>query len=144
MSLKLGGYRLRIVQCFLLLLFLLPVGSANATGSIARQVASFCAPAMTMPDVGSCQACHMTTNESNNDLNAAGMQARSGNFGFFCVATTPPATPPTTPGGGVGMGMSGSGGTGSMGMGMGGSRVDDDDDDEHDDDDDDKDDDKDD
>jgi hypothetical protein len=133
----LGENKVRIIGGLIVLLLLLSAGNANATGSIGRQVASFCAPAMTMPDVGVCSACHMTANESANDLNAAGMQARSGNFGFFCPATTPPATPPTTPGGGVGMGMSGTGGASGMGMGMGGSRMDDDDDDEHDDDDDD-------
>lgn len=86
----------------------LPFSSANATGSIGRQVASFCSPAMTSPDVGSCQACHMTTNESKDDLNAAGRQSL-GNPGFFCPAS----------GGGTGTGTGGS--TGAMSGAGGGS-----------------------
>lgn len=116
------GFRLGSVQLFFVVIFLLPFGSANATGSIGRQVASFCAPAMTVPDVSACSACHMTSNESKNDLNAAGMQARAGSFASFCPATTPTPTPTPTPEpgtgtGGTGAGMSGRG-VGAMGSGM--------------------------
>lgn len=79
-------------------LLFVPTQSAFATSGIANTVMGFCAPTPTVPDVGSCSACHMTTNESVNDLNAAGMQAQAGNYVFFCPNTTPtPTTPPTTP-----------------------------------------------
>ncbi len=132
-------FHLGATQYFvMLLMLLLPLGSANATSSIANRVANSCAPAATMPDVGSCSACHTSGSPSLNDLNAAGMQAQAGNDAFFCPATpptTPPTTPPITPP--AGMGMAGTSMSG-MGMGVGGSlpmdEDDDDDEDEHEDD----------
>lgn len=107
------------VQFLLLALFLLPFGSANSTSGIARQVSNSCAPAATSPDVGSCSACHSSGNPSMGDLNAAGMQSQSGNFAFFCPASTPTPTPtpiPTpTPGNGSAVGGGGSGMSGMSG-----------------------------
>jgi hypothetical protein len=124
MDVKSGGFRSRLGSApfVFLVFFLLPIGSANATGSIGRQAANFCSPAMTSPDVGSCQACHTSNNESKNDLNAAGRQARSGNFAFFCP--TPAPAPMPTPGTGTGTGSAGGAmGTGMTGMsGMSGMR----------------------
>ena len=111
-------------------IFLLaPSQSAMATSGIANTVMGFCAPMPTVPDVGSCSACHMTTNESVDDLNTAGMQAQGGNYAFFCPnatsapTPTPPATPTTPPPGAPGSTPPETG----MGMGLG---ADDDDDDE--------------
>ena len=108
--------RLGSVQFFILVVLLLPFGSANAIGSIGRSVSSFCAPATTSPDVGSCSACHTSGNPSLNDLNAAGMQSQSGNFAFFCPAPTPAPAPGTGMGTGTGSGTGT--GAGAMGSGM--------------------------
>lgn len=113
-----------------LLFFFMPVYSAFATSAIANTVMSFCAPEPTMPDVGSCSACHSTTNNRGpNDLTAAGVQSLAGNYAFFCPNAAPapaptPTTPTTPPPGSPGA----SPGTGGMGMGSG--APDDDDDDE--------------
>lgn len=121
-------------------LFLLPVNSAFATSAIASAVMGFCNPEPTVPDVGSCSACHTSTNNRGpNDLNAAGSAALSGNYAFFCPSAnqtptptpTPPATP-TPPPGGPGSSTPGTG----MGRGSG-AEVDDDDDDSKEEDDDD-------
>ena len=136
--------KLRLFLILIPILVLLPVSASFATGSIAGRVAASCGATPTVPNVSSCSACHTSGNPSVNDLNAAGMESRNGNFAFFCpTATTPPpttnpppTTPPTTPTPPTsGMGMGTSGGGSSMGMGSGGSF--DDDDDEMDDDDDD-------
>ncbi len=132
MDMKSGGSRSHVVsaQLFLFVILLLTFVSANATSSIARRVANSCAPAATMPDVGSCTACHTSGSPSLNDLNAAGMQSQAGNDAFFCPATAPTPTPTPTPPP-AGMGMSGSGtGMSGMGMGTGGSMPMDDDEDE--------------
>lgn len=125
MDVKPGGFSfpLGTVQLLFLIIILLPFGNVNATSGIARQVSSFCAPAMTTPDVGSCSACHTTSNESRNDLNAAGMQSGNGNFAFFCPASTPTSTPTPTPAPTPDTGT-GTGGasTGAMGSGMTGMR----------------------
>lgn len=113
-------------------LTLLPISSAMATSGIASNVAAFCAPQPTMPDVGSCSACHSSTNNRGpNDLTAAGMWSLSqATFVNFCpTATTPPPaptpapSPPTSPP----PGMSPSPGTG---MGMSGGAMDEDEDDD--------------
>lgn len=114
-----------------LVVLLMPVQSAFATSAIANTVMAFCAPEPTMPDVGSCSACHSTTNNRGpNDLTAAGMQSLAGNYAFFCpnAAATPAPTPtPTTPPPGS---PGSTPGTGGMGMGVGASDDDDDDDEE--------------
>ncbi|MEJ2178932.1 MAG: hypothetical protein P8Y28_00500 [Gammaproteobacteria bacterium] len=111
-----------------------------ATSGIASRVAAACAPDPTMPDVGSCSACHSTTNNRGpNDLTAAGQWSLSpATYNLFCQTsttpppdTTPPPVTPTPP-----PGMSPTTPTPGMGRGSGGSRDDDDDDDERDDDDD--------
>lgn len=135
--LKANCFKLFILAAGILLL---PVNAAFATSGIANAVMGFCAPEPTVPDVGSCSACHMTTNNRGpDDLNAAGMAALSGNNAFFCpnANQTPPPTStppvnPTPPPGGPGSSTPGTG----MGMGSG-AEIDDDDDDEMDDDDDD-------
>ena len=121
-------------------LLFIPVNSALATSAIANAVMAACAPEPTVPDVGSCSACHTTTNNRGpDDLNAAGMAALAGNNAFFCpnANQTPPPTStppvdPTPPPGGPGSGTPGTG----MCMGSGAEMDDDDDDDEMDDDDD--------
>lgn len=114
-----------------LVMLVLPAQSALATSAIANTVMAFCAPEPTMPDVGSCSACHSTTNNRGpNDLTAAGMQSLAGNYSFFCpnAAATPAPTPtPTTPPPGS---PGSTPGTGGMGMGVGASDDDDDDDEE--------------
>lgn len=121
-------------------LFILPTQSF-ANSSIAAAVAAACAPNPTVPDVGSCSACHSTTNNRGpNDLTAAGQWALSSStYMNFCPTSTPtppPAPAPTpTPTPTPPPGMSPSP-TPGMGMGSGASMDDDDDDHEMDDDDD--------
>ena len=86
----------------LALVFLLIPAQSFATSGIAAQVAAACAPMPTVPDVGSCSACHSTTNNRGpNDLTAAGQWSLSSStFNLFCpTATTPPTPtpPPATP-----------------------------------------------
>lgn len=112
-----------------------------ATSQIAAQVAAACAPNPTVPDVGSCSACHSTTNNRGpNDLTAAGQWSLSpATFNMFCpTATTPPTTPPTPTPPPVTTPPPGSPTTPppSPTPGMGGSGAPDDDDDGDDDDDD--------
>ena len=112
-----------------------------ATSGIAAQVAAACAPNPTMPDVGSCSACHSTTNNRGpNDLTAAGQwSTSSATFNLFCPTTTTPPTPTPTPTPPPATPPPGSPTTPppSQTPGMGGSGAsDDDDDDEMDDDDD--------
>lgn len=126
-----------------LALLIVPVTPVLATSGIANQVAAFCAPEPTVPDVGSCSACHATTNNRGpNDLTAAGMWSLStATFSNFCpAATTPPPvpnpptpdpTPPSTPPGGPADPNPPPTG---MGMGSGGDLDDDDDDGDDDDD----------
>ena len=91
----------RLVQIFFFgFLFLLIPSQSFATSSIAAQVAAACAPSPTMPDVGSCSACHSTTNNRGpNDLTTAGTWSLSAStFNLFCpTTTTPPGTPTPTP-----------------------------------------------
>ncbi|MGD8639053.1 MAG: hypothetical protein PVG89_00405 [Gammaproteobacteria bacterium] len=111
-------------------LFIFP-SQSFATSGIAQNVAAACAPEPTVPDVGSCSACHSTTNNRGpNDLTAAGMWALSpSTFMNFCptATPTPPPTPvpPPTPTPPPGMSPSP---TPGMGMGSGASSDDDDDD----------------
>ncbi|WP_455223473.1 hypothetical protein [Kaarinaea lacus] len=79
-------------------LFLLPAQSF-ASSAIASAVAAACAPNPTVPDVGSCSACHSTTNNRGpNDLTAAGQWAlSSATYMNFCPTTAPPPAPPPTP-----------------------------------------------
>ena len=118
-------------------IFLLIPAQSFATSGIAAAVANACAPEPTVPDVGSCSACHSTTNNRGpNDLTAAGQWSTSpSTYNLFCPAattpppdTTPPPTtpPPTTPPPGSPTPTP----TPSMGMGSGASSDDDDDDDD--------------
>lgn len=110
-----------------------------ATSGIAAQVAAACAPNPTMPDVGSCSACHSTTNNRGpNDLTAAGQwSTSSATFNLFCPTTTTPPTPTPTPPPATPPPGSPTTPPPSQTPGMGGSGAsDDDDDDEMDDDDD--------
>ena len=80
--------------------FLVVPSQSFATSQIAAAVAAACAPNPTMPDVGSCSACHSTTNNRGpNDLTAAGQWSLSpATYNLFCpTATTPPPAPPPTP-----------------------------------------------
>ena len=73
---KLSPYSFPVL--FLRIFLLAPVSSAMATSGIAADVAAFCAPEPTMPDVGACSLCHSSTNNRGpNDLTAAGMWALS-------------------------------------------------------------------
>lgn len=133
----------RLIQFFVFgFIFLFIPTQSFATSAIARDVAAACAPNPTMPDVGSCSACHSTTNNRGpNDLTAAGQWSLSAStFNLFCPTTTPTPdptppptpTPPTTPPPG-----SPTTPTPSPTPGMGGSGAPSiDDDDDHDDDDD--------
>lgn len=150
-----GTYRRTAVLAIVAVGLLISSSASFANSAIANAVATFCAPAMTVPNVGSCSACHSTTtNRSVNDLTAAGQEALAGNYAYFCPAAAPTPTPAPTPAPApaptptptptpgtpapptTGMGMSGGGTTTpTPGMGTGGSMPDDDDDDEEDDDD---------
>lgn len=120
---------------FVLPIFLILPTQSFATSGIASAVAAACAPNPTVPDVGSCSACHSTTNNRGpNDLTAAGQWAlSSATYMQFCPTSTtptptptpPPTTDPTPP-----PGMSPAPPTPGMGRGTGGSRGDDDDDDD--------------
>lgn len=128
-----------LIAVIILLIF---PSQSFATSGIAQDVAAACAPQPTVPDVGSCSACHSTTNNRGpDDLTAAGMWALSAStFMNFCPSATPPPapSPPPTPTPSPPPGMSP---TPSPGMGMGsGASSDDDDDDGGDSDDDDDDD----
>jgi len=83
------------------LVFLLVPVQSFASSAIAAQVAAACAPEPTVPDVGSCSACHSTTNNRGpNDLTTAGTWALStATYMNFCptATTPPPTTPPPTP-----------------------------------------------
>jgi len=119
-------------------IFLLLPTQSFATSGIASQVAAACAPNPTVPDVGSCSACHSTTNNRGpNDLTAAGQWSlSSATYMQFCPTSTtpaptptpPPTTQPTPP-----PGMSPAPSTPGMGRGSGGSSDDDDDGDDDDD-----------
>lgn len=90
----------RLIQVFIFgFLFLLIPSQSFATSAIAAQVAAACAPNPTMPDVGSCSACHSTTNNRGpNDLTAAGQWSLSAStFNLFCPTATTPPTPTPTP-----------------------------------------------
>lgn len=121
-----------------LFLVLFPFQTSFASSAIAAQVAAFCAPEPTVPDVGSCSSCHSTTNNRGpNDLTTAGMWALStATFMNFCPNATPtppppaPAPPTAPPPGSPGATPPPTG----MGSGTGGD-LDDDDEDMDDDDD---------
>lgn len=132
--------RIKLSITLLISIFLFLPTQSFATSGIASAVAAACAPNPTVPDVGSCSACHSTTNNRGpNDLTAAGMWSLSpATYSNFCPNAAPPPAPPpapvpppTTPP----PGMSPAPPTPGMGMGSG---YDDDDDDEGDDDDDDE------
>ncbi|WP_455366734.1 hypothetical protein [Kaarinaea lacus] len=120
-------------------IFILLPTQSFATSAIAAAVAAACAPNPTVPDVGSCSACHSTTNNRGpNDLTAAGQWSLSpSTYMNFCPTTAPPPAPPPTP---VPPpttpppGMSPTTPTPTPGMGGSGARGDDDDDDDDDDD----------
>lgn len=131
--------RLKLSTILVFSIFLVLPVQSFATSGIASAVAAACAPNPTVPDVGSCSACHSTTNNRGpNDLTAAGQWSLSpATYMQFCPTTNtpptptpPPTTEPTPP-----PGMSPATPTPGMGRGSGG-RVDDDDDDDGDDDDD--------
>ena len=128
------GYSKRLLQVFILgFLFLFLPSQSFATSSIAAQVAAACAPDPTMPDVGSCSACHSTTNNRGpNDLTTAGTWSLSAStFNLFCpTATTPPGTPTPTPPPATPPPGSPATPTPSPTPGMGGSGAPDDDDDD--------------
>jgi hypothetical protein len=126
----------KILCAAIFLIIVVPLEQAFATASIANAVSAFCAPEPTMPDVGSCSACHSSTNNRGpNDLTAAGMWALSQTtYINYCPnanqpAPTPNPTPTPTPPTAPPPGMSPAPSPG-MGMGVGGSMDDDDDDDE--------------
>jgi hypothetical protein len=137
-----AGVRVKLSIIILISIFLLLPTQSFATSGIASAVAAACAPNPTMPDVGSCSACHSTTNNRGpNDLTPAGQWSLSpSTYMNFCPNAAPPPAPPpspvpppTTPPPGM------SPTTPSPGMGMGsGARDDDDDDGDSDDDDDDR------
>ena len=133
--------RLKLSITLLISIFLFLPTQSFATSGIASAVAAACAPNPTVPDVGSCSACHSTTNNRGpNDLTAAGQWSLSpATYMQFCPTTTTPPdptpTPPVTPT--PPPSMSPAPPTPGMGRGSGGS-MDDDDDDEGDDDDDDE------
>lgn len=134
---------IRLIQIFVLgFIFLFIPTQSFATSGIARNVAAACAPNPTMPDVGSCSACHSTTNNRGpNDLTAAGQWSTSAStFNLFCPATTTPPNPTPTPPTPTPTPPPGSPATPTPsptpGMGGSGARSSDDDDDDHDDDDD--------
>lgn len=122
---------------FFISIFLLLPTQSFATSGIASAVAAACAPSPTVPDVGSCSACHSTTNNRGpNDLTAAGQWSLSpSTYMNFCPNSAPPPAPPPTP---VPPpttpppGMSPTTPTPTPGMGGSGARGDDDDDDDDD------------
>ncbi len=118
-------------------IFLLLPTQSFATSAIAAAVAAACAPNPTVPDVGSCSACHSTTNNRGpNDLTAAGQWSLSpSTYMNFCPTAAPPPTPtpsppppPATPAPPPGMSPA----PPTPGMGSGGRGGDDDDDDDDD------------
>lgn len=119
---------------FTVTLFLLIPAQSFANSSIASAVAAACAPSPTVPDVGSCSACHSTTNNRGpNDLTTAGTWALStATYMNFCPNAAPPPppapAPPPTPAPPPGMSPT----TPPPTPGMGGTGASaDDDDDEH-------------
>jgi hypothetical protein len=133
---KSGTARWKLVALLAVTTFFILPTQSFANSSIANAVASACAPNPTVPDVGSCSACHSTTNNRGpNDLTAAGQWALSSStYTNFCPTSTPtpppapapaPTPTPTPP-----PGMSPSPTTPGMGMGSGASLDDDDMDDE--------------
>ncbi|WP_455208837.1 hypothetical protein [Kaarinaea lacus] len=136
-----SALKVKLSAVFLISIFIFLPTQSFANSRIASAVAAACAPNPTVPDVGSCSACHSTTNNRGpNDLTAAGQWSLSpSTYMNFCPNAAPPPAPapaptpvppPTTP-----PGMSPAPPSTGMGMGSGGG--DDDDDDEAEDDDDD-------
>ena len=135
-SFRCRARNVKLLTILVISIFLFLPTQSFATSGIASQVAAACAPNPTVPDVGSCSACHSTTNNRGpNDLTAAGQWSlSSATYMQFCPASTTPVPPPTTPPPTTEPtpppGMSPAPPTPGMGRGSGGSRDDDDDDDD--------------
>ncbi|MCI0507271.1 MAG: hypothetical protein L0Z73_14340 [Gammaproteobacteria bacterium] len=93
------GMKVKLSVVLVIAIFLLLPTQSFANSGIASDVAAACSPNPTMPDVGSCSACHSTTNNRGpNDLTAAGQWALSPTtFINFCPNSAPPPSPPPSP-----------------------------------------------